>query len=247
LVGLTPQVALTDAAQWYLQLDGFRPEQVLETRLFEDGAAGTPESTFLDRLADGAATPGGGSAAAHAGATGAALAAMVARLTLGKKKYADVQQRMEAIANDADQLRGALTQAVVQDARAFEAVMAAMKMLKETEAEQRTRTEAIERATHKAAELPLEVCRSVVRVLELLAEVAEIGNVNAVSDAASGAAMAGAAFRAAGLNVKVNASSVADKAAAQKWLDTLHELESEMRVLEARVHQAVRQRAGVEV
>jgi glutamate formiminotransferase/formiminotetrahydrofolate cyclodeaminase len=247
LVGLTPHAALMDAAQWYLQLDDFKPEQVLETRLYANEEPDATEGTFLDRLADGTAAPGGGSAAAHAGAMAAALAAMVARLTMGKKKYADVQERIESIANEADQLRAALTQAEVQDAQAFEVVMAAMKLPKETEAEQRARIEAIERATHKAAEVPLEVCRSVVRILELLAEVAESGNVNAVSDAASGAAMARAAFQAAALNVKVNASGVADKAAAQKWLDNLHELESKMRVLEVRVHQAVRERAGVEV
>ncbi len=247
LVGLTPQAALMDAAQWYLQLDQFKPDQVLETRLYADDTTGASESTFLDRLADGTATPGGGSAAAHAGAMAAALASMVARLTMGKKKYADVRQRVEMIANEADQLRAALTQAVELDAQAFEGVMAARKLSKETESEQRTRTEALERATHKAAEAPLEVCRSVVGVLELLAEVAEIGNVNAVSDAASGAAMARAAFQAAGLNVKVNAGGVADRIAAQQWLDNLHELDTQMRALEVRVYEAVRERAGVEV
>lgn len=247
LVGLIPQAALIDAAQWYLQLDQFKPDQVLETRLYTVEPEVVAESSFLDSLAAGMPTPGGGSAAAHAGAMAAALAAMVARVTIGKKKYADVQPRVEEIADEADQLRAALTQAVTQDAQAFDGVMAAMKLPKDTDAERTARAVAIERATHKAAEAPLNVCRHVVRVLELLAEVAETGNANAVADAASGAALAGAALQAAGLNVKVNAASVADKDAAKTWLDALHKLDAQARTLQDRVHRAVQERAGVEL
>jgi glutamate formiminotransferase/formiminotetrahydrofolate cyclodeaminase len=86
LVGLIPQAALVEAARWYLQLDPFQPDQVLETRLY---AALRPETSgegsFLDRLADGTPTPGGGSAAAYAGAMAAALVGMVARLTEGRR------------------------------------------------------------------------------------------------------------------------------------------------------------------
>ena len=247
LVGLTPQAALIDAAQWYLQLDQFKPDQILETRLFASELELDADSGFLDSLAAGTPTPGGGSAAAYAGAMAAALAAMVAHVTVGKKKYADVQVRMQEIANEADQLRAILTQAVTQDAQAFEDVMAAMKMPKETSAEQAARAEAIERATHNAAEVPLEVCRRTVQVLDLLAEVAEIANANAVADAASGAAMATAALQAAGLNVRVNASTVMDKDAAKQWLDSLSELCLQARTAQDRVRKAVLERAGVEL
>jgi glutamate formiminotransferase/formiminotetrahydrofolate cyclodeaminase len=245
LVGVTPQAALVDAAQWYLQLDQFKPDQILETRLFS-AQQGAPAS-FLDTLAAGTPTPGGGSAAAYAGAMAAALAAMVARVTMGKKKYADVQNRMQAIAEEADLLRASLTRAVSQDAQAFEAVLAAMKLPKDSDAEKAARSEAVEQATHQAAEVPLAVSRDVVSVLELLAEVAETGNANAVADAASGAAMGRAAMHAAGLNVKVNASSISDKAAANGWLNTLSELNMQAQRLEDRVRQAVQARASVEV
>ncbi len=245
LVGLTPQAALLDAAQWYLQLDQFTPDQVLETRLYTSDTDSESETSFLDKLADGTPTPGGGSAAAYAGAMAAALAGMVARVTIGKKKYAHVQARMETIASEADRLRALLARAVTLDAQAFEGVMDAMKLPKDTDADKTARAEAIEDATHRAAEVPLEVARQVVDVLTLLAEVAENGNSNAVPDAASGAALAHAALQAAGLNVKVNASGVSDKEAARQWLETLTSLEARAQTLEDRIHHAVQERAGV--
>jgi glutamate formiminotransferase/formiminotetrahydrofolate cyclodeaminase len=247
LVGLTPQAALVDAAQWYLQLDQFKPDQLLEARLFAAEQGKSAETGFLDAVAAGTPTPGGGSAAAHAGAMAAALAAMVARVTLGKKKYADVQARMEEIAIEAETLRAALTRAVSQDAQAFEGIMAAMKLPKDSDTEKSRRDDAIQQATRHAAEVPLEVCRQVVRVLELLVETADIGNANAVADAASGAAMARAAFQAAGLNVKVNASSILDKPTAAHWLDELSQLDAQARLLEERIRAAVQTRAGVEL
>ncbi len=100
IVGLMPQEALVDAAVWYTQLDKFRPDQMLETRLYEAGASAAPEAaageaslSFIDQVAAATAAPGGGSAAAYAGALGAALAEMVAGLTLGKKKYARWKRR----------------------------------------------------------------------------------------------------------------------------------------------------------
>jgi glutamate formiminotransferase/formiminotetrahydrofolate cyclodeaminase len=89
LVGLIPQEALVEAARWHLQLDQFENEQILEYSLAaaQQEASGSASQDFLDALAEGTPAPGGGSAAAYAGAAGAALAAMVARLTLGKKKY----------------------------------------------------------------------------------------------------------------------------------------------------------------
>jgi len=243
LVGLIPEAALVDAAQWYLQLDQFKPDQVLETRLYTSDASS--EASFLDKLAEGTAAPGGGSAAAYAGAMASALAAMVARVTIGKKKYADVQARMEAIAAEADRLRAVLTRAVTLDAQAFEGVMTAMKLPKDTDVEKAARAEAIERATHYAAEVPLDTVSQVVEVLALLAEVAETGNANAVSDAASGMTLARAAMQAAGLNVKVNAAGISDRQAARQWLETLAALEAKAQTFEERIRRAVQERAGV--
>ncbi len=228
LVGLIPQAALVDAAQWYLQLDQFSPDQVLENRIFAAmDSEERDESVFLHSIAAGSATPGGGSAAAFAGAMGAALVAMVARLTVGKKKYSDVEGRMQEITSRADILRDALHKAVTLDSQAFDAVMAAFRMPKKSAQEKATRAEEIERATHVAAEVPLQVCRDAVEVLALAAEVAEKGNKNALSDAGSAGSMANACLQAAGLNVKINAGSVSDREAAQSWLDELAQLESQ--------------------
>jgi glutamate formiminotransferase/formiminotetrahydrofolate cyclodeaminase len=158
---------------------------------------------------------------------GAALVAMVARLTVGKKKYADVDERMQEITSRADILRDALQKAVALDAQAFDAVMAALRMPKKSAQEKATRAEEIERSTHVAAEVPLQVCRDAVEVLALATEVAEKGNQNALSDAGSAGAMANACLQAAGLNVKINAGSVSDREAAQSWLDELAQLESQ--------------------
>ncbi len=228
LVGLIPQAAIVDAAQWYLQLDEFERDQILETRLYAAMRAGEPEAGFLDRLAEGTSTPGGGSAAAHAGAMGAALVAMVGRLTLGKKKYAEVQEQMEQLVQRAEALRRHLQEAVELDAQAFEGVMQAFRMPKGTEAEKQARREAIEQATHKAAEVPLQVCRWCAQVVAMAADAAALGNRNAVSDAGSGAAMAGAGFQAAAYNVRINATSVSDRKAAQRWLEELERLEAEV-------------------
>ncbi|MES0339507.1 MAG: glutamate formimidoyltransferase [Anaerolineales bacterium] len=228
LVGLIPQAALVDAAQWYLQLDQFSPDQVLENRIFAAmDSEERDESVFLHSIAAGSATPGGGSAAAFAGAMGAALVAMVARLTVGKKKYADVEERMQEITSRADILRDALQKAVKLDAQAFDSVMAAFRMPKKSAQEKTARAEEIERATHVAAEVPLQVCRDAVEVLALAAEVAEKGNKNALSDAGSAGAMANACLQAAGLNVKINAASVSDREAAQSWIDELAHLETQ--------------------
>src|SRR5215213_6928508 len=99
LVGLIPQEALVDAAVWYTQLDAFDKEQILESRLFDTShSAPQPKPvSFIEELAAPTATPGGGSAGAYAGAMGAGLVAMVAGLTIGKKKYADVEAQMQAI------------------------------------------------------------------------------------------------------------------------------------------------------
>ncbi len=243
LVGLIPQQALVDAAQWYLQLDRFRADQVLESRLQAAGAAARVNGdAFLRELAAGTATPGGGSAAAYAGAMAAALVGMVARLTLGKKKYAAVQDRMTAIAAEADRLRADLAQAVERDADSFEAVMAASRLPKERADQIAARQAAIERATHRAAEVPLQVAVGATSALELAVEVARDGNRNAFSDAASAASLAQASLRAAALNVRVNAGSVSDHAAAKRWRAQLEALEARAAQAASEVEALVRAR-----
>jgi len=220
LVGLTPQAALIDAAAWYLQLDEFEQDQLIESHV-----AGTTEDSFLDRLANGAPTPGGGSAAAQSGAMAAALVAMVGRLTTGKKKYADVEHRAQEIVSQADSLRGDLEAAAIHDAQAFDGVIKALRMPKDSEAEKAARFGAIERATIQAGEVPLKVAKKSAEVLELAAKISSIGNTNALSDAGVAGNLAIAALQSAALNVKVNASGLTDGELVERWPDELEKLE----------------------
>jgi glutamate formiminotransferase/formiminotetrahydrofolate cyclodeaminase len=251
LVGLIPQEALIDAAQWYLQLDGFQPGQLLENRLLETAAeAGAPaapagQPTFLDQLAAGTATPGGGSAAAHTAAAGAALVAMVSRLTVGKKKYALVETRMWAILEQAEALRRELTEAIAADSAAYGEVLAAIRLPKETEEQQKARAEALERATLHACEIPLDVACKAAEVIDLAVEVAETGNLNAVSDAASGAALAQAALTSAGLNVRINAANLTDQSAVERLIKELGELENRAGAQQGALRRILVERGGL--
>jgi glutamate formiminotransferase / formiminotetrahydrofolate cyclodeaminase len=246
LVGLIPQAALFDAAAYYLQLEGFRTDQVLEVRL-QAARQERSEEGFLDRLSAPTPTPGGGSAAAYAGAMAAGLVSMVAQLTAGKKKYADVEGQMRAMASEAGGLKRSLKAAVEEDARAFDEVMEALRRPKETEAQAAARSEAVERATHRAAEVPLGVAQAAARVLELASEVARLGVGSALSDAASAGLLAGACLKAAGLNVMVNAQSVGDHAAAAAWKKGLDEARSRGDRAEAQLRKALEERGELKL
>ena len=180
--------------------------------------------TFLDELASQNATPGGGSAAAIIGAMGAALVAMVCNLTIGKKKYAEVEDEMRILLAKAEQLRQRLTGMIEDDVKAFDAVMGAYGMAKETVAEKAARSAAIQEALKLATEVPLRCCHAAREVIDVAAAVSAIGNLNVISDAGVGVLAAYAALRSAALNVYTNAKMITDKAFAEtkvKELETL--------------------------
>ncbi len=243
LVGLIPQESLVEAARWYLQLDDFEPAQILETRLFHSAAPGADR--FLEQLAAGTPTPGGGSAAAHAGAMAAALVAMVGRLTLGKKKYAEVQDRVEQIVGAADGLRSRLEAAVTQDARAFEAVLAANRLPANSDELQQARRAALERATLLAGEVPLSVARDCAAVLALAVEIASIGNVNAISDAGVAGELALAGLSGAGMNVRINAAGLQDPLPGKNWLNELASLQDSVQAARIKLSGVLTERAGL--
>ncbi len=254
LIGLIPQEALVDAAVWYTQLDAFDKSQVLESRLF-DSSASAPQPkpvSFIEELAAPTATPGGGSAGAYAGALGAGLVAMVAGLTIGKKKYAEVEAQMQAIRVMAESLRKELTQSVDDDSSAFEAVMGALKLPKGTEEERTKRNAAIHVATLNAARVPLRVAKDAVKVMELACKCAKEGNINTISDSISGFAMSRAALTAAGYNVKININSLedqrsspVDKSVGEKMLEDLNECEARADELEKEIRKIVETRGGI--
>ncbi len=243
LVGLIPQEALVDAAVWHLQLDQFEKDQVLETRLA--AAKSDPASDFLDALASSEPTPGGGSAAAYAGAMGAALTSMVSRLTIGKKKYAAVEPQMAQLAEKARVLQSRLALAVEEDAQAFKAVMAAFRLPKETPEQESLRMQAIEAAIINASRVPLENARRAVEVMELASEAAALGNLNAMTDAASGSALAHAALKAAGYNVRINLLDLQQKKNGEDMLNELEALEKRAVELEAGIRKILNQRGGL--
>src|SRR3954469_24367888 len=212
IVGLVPEKALFDTAARHVQLRNFSTAMVLEHRVRQAVQGGQSLSGFVSSVAAATPAPGGGSVAAHAGSLGAALAQMVAGLTIGKKKYAAVEGEMKEAALTASALVTKLGELVERDAQSDGAVMNAYKLPNEPEAAAKARTKAIDDALVGAAAVPLETARACAEVAELCALVAEKGNTNAVSDGGVGALLAEAACKGAIYNVRINVSSMSDKA-----------------------------------
>jgi formiminotetrahydrofolate cyclodeaminase len=179
---------------------------------------------FLDALASQSATPGGGGAAAIIGAMGAALVSMVCNLTIGKKKYAEVEAEMKNVLAQTEALRLRLTHMIEDDAKAFDAVMGAYGMAKETDADKAARDKAIQAALKQATEVPMRCCHAAREVIDLAAIAADKGNLNVISDAGVGVLAAYAALRSAALNVFTNARMINDKTFAEAKLKELNQL-----------------------
>ncbi|MCF7891052.1 cyclodeaminase/cyclohydrolase family protein [Candidatus Bipolaricaulota bacterium] len=165
---------------------------------------------FLEDLASSKPAPGGGSAAAVAGALGAALSSMVANLTLGKEKYKEVESKFEGILERAERLRNEFLEAVEEDVKAYNEVMAAYGLPKETEEEKEKRRETLQSALKGATRPPFKMAELADEVLELSKECALSGNTHAVTDAGASAILAEATVRTALLNVDINLSSISD-------------------------------------
>ncbi len=214
ILGLVPQATLFAAAEWYLQLEEFRPDHVLESRMVaaesvtEEGVS-LPRG-FVDAVASEAPTPGGGGVAALAGALGAALSQMVANLTVGREKHAAVEGDMKRLRTRAIELQRTLLSLMAADGEAFDAVMAAYRLEHETPELAEARRDAIQTALRRATEVPLETMRRAVEVLRLARIAAELGNPTAVSDAGVAGYMAFAAIRSASLNVDTNIRGLRD-------------------------------------
>ena len=161
---------------------------------------------FLADLASSAPTPGGGGAAALCGALAIALGNMVGNLTLGKKKYADVQEDIAALNEKAETLRKDFVALIDADAEAFKPLSEAYGIPKDDP----ERAEVMETALLKAVQPPMEIMRKCVKALEVISEYATKGSALAISDAGCAAALARAAADAAALNVRINTKSMTD-------------------------------------
>ena len=221
IVGLIPERAIIGAAEAALQLSD-AASHVLETKIRAAApsadappptATATPSiDAWIDELAGGSPTPGGGSAAALAGTLAAALVAMVARLTVGRKPYAAVDAQARDILDEADRLRAELRRLVDEDATAYEGVSRAYKIPKVDP----QRVQAVDAALLAAARPPAEVVKLGRRVLALAQTIEHIGNKNAVSDARVAAMLATTAIDGATENVNANLAGMSDQARAKQ-------------------------------
>ncbi|WP_459188713.1 cyclodeaminase/cyclohydrolase family protein [Parabacteroides sp. APC149_11_2_Y6] len=182
---------------------------------------------FLAETAGSAPVPGGGSISALNGAIATALTEMVANLTIGKKKYAEVEGQMKVIATEAALIRERLIRDIDRDSEAYDRVFAAFKLPKDTEEEKEERARVIQDATKEAALVPMEVAEEVASVMETIIYVAHKGNQNAVTDACVAMMAARTCVLGALLNVRINLSSIKDEKFVDKLKTKADFLESE--------------------
>jgi len=212
IVGLIPERALIGAAETALRLSNAR-DHILEAKIgFPPRDTALSLDGWIDALAGESPTPGGGSAAALAGTLAAALVAMVARLTVGRKVYAAAEAQAREILAEAEQLRGELRRLVDEDATAYEGVTRAYKIPKSDP----RRAQAIDEALLAAARPPAEVVKRGRRLLALAQTIEEIGNKNAVSDARVAGMLARTAIDGATENVNANLAALSDQARARQ-------------------------------
>jgi glutamate formiminotransferase/formiminotetrahydrofolate cyclodeaminase len=238
IVGLVPQGALNASARFYLQLNSFSRDQILENRLVP--AKGVPD--FLNELASSRPTPGGGSASALDAAIGVSLMTMVAKLSIGKKGYEEFEEELTGVRDRLIPLREGFLGLVEEDADAFKKVMACFKLPKSTEEEKEARKQAISEATKGAADVPFKTMSMVFAALRLCRPVVEHGNVNSISDAGVGTMNLNTAFHGARLNVLINLPSILDQVFVKEKQAALDKLTAEFDALVKEYQQTVAKR-----
>ena len=181
---------------------------------------------FIDKVTGNDPVPGGGSVSALNGSLAASLAAMVANLTVGRKKYAEVNDEMEQISARMTEQSAKLLADVDRDAEAYDRVFAAFKLPKETDEEKAVRKEAIQRETKYAAEVPMEVARTASELLPMIDAAARRGNSYAVTDATVAMMCARTAVIGALLNVRINLTSITDEAFVKTMTEEADRLEA---------------------
>ena len=199
---------------------------------------------LLSQFASKSPTPGGGSAAALSGALGAGLISMVANLTIGKKGYEPVEDEMKQVLGRSESLRERLTSLIEEDSGAFDKVMAAFKLPKETEEEKGKRRETIQEATKGAALVPLEVMKCSKEALGLAKVVALKGNVNSISDCGVAALELRAAVKGGNLNCLINLSSIKDDEFKKGFGKEMAEAEGGVEELVGEIQKIVNEKIG---
>lgn len=181
-------------------------------------------TVFLEQLASKAAVPGGGGASALVGAVGVALGNMVGNLTVGKKKYADVEADVIELDKKAEALRQRFVDLVAADAEAFEPLSRAYGLPKDTEEQRVHKAQVMEKALDAACAVPMDIMRTVCQAIELHKDYARMGSAIAISDVGVGVVCCKAALQGASLNVFINTKSMADRAKAQALEDEANQM-----------------------
>ena len=197
---------------------------------------------FLAALSSDAPTPGGGTAAATAGAMGASLAEMVAALTLSKEKYAASHDAMRPILEAAQLARSEFMDLAREDSEAYDEVVGARRMPKETDEQKTARSHRIAVANRRAAEVPMETARAAVRLMGALPELVEKGNPNAASDVGAAALLLDACVEGALLNVGINLSGIEDAGFVSEMQRETAVLQEQSQRLRSQVVALVRKR-----
>ncbi len=190
---------------------------------------------FIDKTAGSDPVPGGGSISALCGTISAALTQMVAQLTIGKKKYLEVEEEMKGLATKAEAILNELILDIDRDSDAYNMVFDAFKLPKETEEEKSRRTEAIQEATKHAALVPMEVARKSFSLIPHIEAVVERGNQNAITDGCVAMMCARTAVLGALLNVRINLGSISDKDFVANLEADIKKMEEEVQMMEKRV------------
>jgi len=209
------------------ELYPFNPEEkVIDYMVEETGPlASKTIKGFLSETASSSPAPGGGSVAALSGALGTALSSMVCNLTIGKEKYKDVEDEIKKVLTKSEKLRKELTILIDEDTEAFNDVIKAFKMPKETDEQKKKRSNAIQEGYKTAAAVPLKTAETCEQILDIAVVLAKIGNQNSITDAAVSALMAKAGVESAILNVRINLGSIKDEAFVEKISKELIDLE----------------------
>ena len=195
---------------------------------------------FLNELASKQATPGGGSAAAVLGAQSAALISMVCNLTIGKEKYAAVEEDMKSLLKQSESLREKLTAMIKADVDVFDKLMASYGLPKNTDEEKQLRSVQIQTVLKEATTVPLECAKACAKTIELSRIAAEKGNTGVISDAGVAVMSGFSGLKSAALNVYINAGSIKDKEFANSALADLEKIMNGTETQTEEVYQIVK-------
>jgi glutamate formiminotransferase/formiminotetrahydrofolate cyclodeaminase len=213
IVGLVPMRALAETAEFYLQLQTFKMDQILETKLTESGGdrlASMNLTAFAHEVASEKPVPGGGSVAAYAGALAAALASMVSRLTMKKLASEKDRSRLEQSGTDAEAIRQRLISLVDEDSKSFASLMEAYRLPKTTEQEKEARSLQVQSGLKHAADIPLASAENCSQALSLARSISHIASENVLSDLETCIFLAHAGALGALANVEINLASIKD-------------------------------------